>query len=113
MKSTLLTMTFITISCGIFESDRVKPYIPGTYTKLIQNEYNLGNDTLMIQKTSSNVYTIKRRLAVIKIRGGKQMPIERKGEIWTALYNEKEQILHETQVGKKISFLVEDGKLKD
>jgi hypothetical protein len=96
MKILLLAMTIIAIGCGDFKQDNVKPHIPGTYTKRIINEYNSGNDTLIIHQTSNNVFRITRRLAISKIREGKQMPIKRIVEVWIAIYNENEQVLNET-----------------
>ena len=105
MKRFLAVCTLVVLSCNGIKEDNIKSFIPGTYVKLISNEFNKGNDTLHIRLMDNNTFSITRVSVFNRIREGKITPVVRKSEIWTAIYNHDEQVLYETQKGKVLSFL--------
>lgn len=111
MKRLLSVWVLVVLSCNETKNDEIKSFIPGTYVKHIVNEFNAGNDTLIIRQMNDNLFRITRVSVFNRIREGKRMPLTRKKQIWTALYNKDEQALHETQKGKVISFLPNESTL--
>jgi len=105
MKRLLAVCTLVVLSCNGTKDDNIKSFIPGTYVKHITNEFNKGIDTLYIRHMSDNTFSITRVSEFNRIREGKLMPVVRKSEIWTAVYNKDEQVLQETKKGKVLSFL--------
>jgi precorrin-2 methylase len=105
MKQMFLACCIAMLSCGQNESDKVKSFIPGSYCKVVNNEFNTGNDTLIITELNENIFRITRISSFNKIRNKKKGETDRKIEIWTALYNKDERVLHETKKGKVLSFL--------
>jgi phosphopantothenoylcysteine synthetase/decarboxylase len=108
-KSTtiLIIATTILTSCtSLSRTGNVKAYIPGIYVRLVSNEFSIGRDTLIISELSKvgNSYRIIKKTAFQRIAEGKTSKVERKQEVWNAVYNEQEKLLHETVKGKLLSF---------
>lgn len=87
-------------------NDTVRSFMPGIYVRSLENEFSSGKDTLLIGvlSTQGNTYRIARRMTYQRIAGGKPLKLERKQEVWTAVYNKQEKALHEIEKGKLISF---------
>ena len=109
MKRLLNVCILIVLSCN--ETDKIKPFILGSYCKEVTNEFNQGYDTLVISALNENTYQVNRYSSFRRIRKGKKKPTERRTEIWTAFYNNHEQVLHETKKGKVISFFPDKNTL--
>ncbi len=108
-KSTifLIVATILLMSCnGLSGTSNVRTYIPGTYARIVNNEFSTGRDTLIISELSKagNNYRIIHKLTFQRIADGKTLRPERKQEIWNAVYNQQEKLLHETVKGKLLSF---------
>lgn len=88
------------------------PDITGTYVATYQNEYSTGNDTLLITAFNANggTYQVERRTGYQKIREGKTLPKEFKQVKWTATYDNDNQVLKETEYGRKL-YVKEGQKL--
>lgn len=108
-KSTnfLIVATILLMSCnGLSGTNNVRTYIPGTYARIVNNEFSTGRDTLIISELSKagNNYRIIHKLTFQSTADGKTLRPERKQEIWNAVYNQQEKLLHETVKGKLLSF---------
>ncbi len=115
-KSTtiLIIVTTMLIGCaGLSRTNNMKAYIPGTYARLVRNEFSIGRDTLIISELSKlgNSYRIIHKTAFQRVEQGRTSKVERKKEVWNAVYNEQEKLLHETVKGKLLSFNPEGSSL--
>ena len=109
LKILIITICALSIiACNSSKS----PDITGTYVSTYQNEYSIGNDTLLITafNTDGGIYQIERRTGYQKIREGKMLPREFKKAKWTATYDIEKQVLNETEYGRKI-YMKEGQKL--
>lgn len=101
------------MSCNGMKADKLRAFIPGTYTRIFEGEYSKGNDTLIIDQPdeNNNYYTIKHNASYQKIRNNQLLPIEYKREDWTAIFNEQTNVLEEQKKGKRLSFLPDEDAL--
>jgi hypothetical protein len=120
MKHTkILAFVFMMLlfSCSQMEkknsTDKILSFLPGTYVRAFEGEYSVGHDTLVISQPDSktNYYTIKHNSSYQKIRDKQLQPIEYKTENWTAIFNEKDNVLVEQKYGKLISVLPDQDEL--
>ena len=111
MKRLLFVSVLIALSCNEFKTDEKKSFIPGTYFRKINNEFSVGYDTLIISALNDNMYEILKNASFNRIRNETILPTERRSEKWTAMYNKDEQVLHEIQKGKVITFLPNEDAL--
>jgi hypothetical protein len=111
MKQAFLIFLIAVLSCTETKTDKIKSFIPGTYVKHIVNEFNKGDDTLIISGLNDNMFRINRKSTFNRIREGKVMPLVSQSETWSAMYNTEEQVLHEVQKGKVLSFLPDQNVL--
>lgn len=102
----LVVGLFILIACNTKEKDKIETFIPGVYVCAINNEFSKGDDTLFITLISNegNSYRIVRHTSFQRLINGKKLPIQRKSEVWTAIYNHEDKLLFETKNGKVLSF---------
>lgn len=111
MKHVFLICVLAVLSCNDNKTDQVQSFITGTYFRKINNEFTVGFDTLVISAINENTYSILKSASFNRIRNDEIMRPERRSEKWTALYNKDEQVLHEVQKGKVISFLPKENTL--
>src|SRR6187551_971749 len=96
----IITAITLALSCNSNQESNksIHSFIPGTYVRHYEGEYSKGGeDTLSINEVSgsANVYSIVRHVSYQRIIDKKIQPREDKTENWTAIYNEKDKILHE------------------
>jgi hypothetical protein len=102
------------LSCSNENSThKILSLIPGVYVRTFAGEFSTGHDTLFISQPDSknNYYTVRHNSSYQKIREKQVRPLEYKSENWTALFNEKDNVLVEQKKGKVISFLPEENSL--
>jgi len=94
-------------------SEKIISFISGTYVRAFEGEFSIGHDTLTISQpdAGNNYYTIKHNTSYQIIRDKQLQPLEYKSENWTAIFNEKENVLMEQKKGKMISFLPDQNEL--
>lgn len=94
-------------------TDRLKSFIPGTYIRAFEGEYSIGNDTSVIQQPEAvnNYYTIQHKMSYRQLKDKRLLPVEYKTENWTAIFNEKNNLLEEQTKGKRLSFLPDEQAL--
>lgn len=112
----LFVLAFVVFSCNGLQtknSNKLLSFIPGTYTRVFEGEFSKGHDTLSITRPdeNNNYYLIAHNSSYQKIRAGQLQAVEYKSENWTAIYNEKDNVLVEQKKGKLISFLPEQDAL--
>ena len=105
----IITAITLALSCNSNQESNksIHSFIPGTYVRHYEGEYSKGGeDTLSINEVSgsANVYSIVRHVSYQRVIDKKIQPREDKTENWTAIYNEKDKILHEQKHGTMISF---------
>ena len=110
-RQLIVALMLLAVSCKDPETNNIKSFIPGTYSKKVINEFNSGETVLLVKPVSGNIYSITRISTFRKKRNGKLLPLVKKTETWTAIYNSNEQVLHETQKGKIISFIPNNNLL--
>jgi hypothetical protein len=95
------------------KSENVMSFISGAYVRAFEGEFSIGHDTLIISQpdAGNNYYTIKHNTSYQKIRDKQLQPLEYKSENWTAIFDEKENVLMERKKGKMISFLPDQNEL--
>lgn len=95
------------------KTEKVKSFIFGTYIREFEGEYSIGHDTLIITQSDegNNFYTIQHKSSFQKIREKQLQPIEYKSENWTAIFDEKTNVLLEQKKGKQINFLPDKNEL--
>jgi hypothetical protein len=104
-------------SCNEMENkmatEKVKAFVAGTYIRSFEGEYSVGNDTLVIVQPDENnyYYIIKHRMSYRTIKDKKPLPVEYRRENWTAIFNERTNLLEEQKKGKKLSFLPDENAL--
>ena len=114
LKLLSFVLMIIMLSCNNENStDKILSFIPGIYARTFEGEFSIGHDTLTIIQPDlkSNYYTIQHNSSYQKIREKKLQPLEYKSENWTAMFNEKDNVLVEQKKGKVISFLPEENSL--
>ena len=107
----LIFLVCYIVSCNRVSSDRVKDFIPGVYERRINNEYSRGDDKLIVTQRQGNTYTIEKRSAIIRIRGGVELPVRYDTVLWTGIYDSRTQVIYEQKKGKVISFRPKENKL--
>lgn len=107
----LIFLVCYIVSCNRVSSDRVKDFIPGVYERRINNEYSKGNDKLIITQRQGNTYSIEKRSAITRIRGGVELPIKYDTAVWTGIYDSRAQVIYEQKRGKVIAFRPKENKL--
>ena len=99
---------------GLFKSDDVKNFIPGTYSAAWSTEFSESRDTLLIapmMKQGSETYTITRRTHVTYTPARKRDP-EYKIARWTGSYDEGAKIVVVMNNGRVLSFDPVAGEMK-
>ena len=109
MKALIIIVLIVAAACNGNQGTNksIQTFIPGTYVRHYEGEYSKGaEDTLIINEVSgsANVYSIVRHVSYQRVIDKKIQPREDKTENWTAIYNEKDKILHEQKHGAMISF---------
>ena len=94
-------------------TEKLTSFISGTYVREFEGEYSKGHDTLVISQPNAdnNVYAIQHNSSFQKIREKQLQPIEYKSENWTAVFDEKTNVLLEQKKGKQITFLPDKNEL--
>ena len=115
MKASIVSLAIIAVfllSCN--NTTKSNADIEGTYVTHFQNEFNITDDTLIISsiKSSDNTYEVVRQTGFNKIRNGKPLAKEYKAAKWISSYNTDNQLLQETDLGRQISILPDNHKLK-
>ena len=118
MTKTIFTLFFCLLllnSCNtLFSSDdKIKAFLPGTYVNLAESEFSKAIDTLLIRKEGldGNTYSITRKVSFQRIRAGVIQPKEYQREQWVAIYDEKQEVLHEMKRFRTICYVPEKSKL--
>jgi len=105
-KIFIAAITLLVSCTSLPGAGNLRSYIPGTYARIVNNEFSNGRDTLVISELSKagNNYRIVHKITFQRMVEGKSSRPERKQEVWNAVYNEQEKLLHETVRGKLLSF---------
>ena len=115
MKALIILLAVVLVfSMGCNSSNKGSEDIEGTYVTHFQNEYNITDDTLIVSavRPSDKTYDVVRQTGFNKIRNGKPLPKEFKKVQWVSSYNTDKQALQETDLGRQISVLPDQHKLK-
>jgi hypothetical protein len=94
-------------------TEKITSFISGTYVREFEGEYSTGHDTLLISQPNAdnNFYIIQHNSPFQKIREKQLQPIEYKSENWTAVFDQKTNVLLEQKKGKQITFLPDKNEL--
>lgn len=108
-----IVILVVICSCGSFSTtDKVKEFIPGTYTRFSQHEYGTEHDTMVItlQNSTANEYKILRKWKYERVLDGSAIEPEYKRMTTSGIYSVRNKVLQETETGDLFSFDVK-GKL--
>lgn len=104
---TVLSLAFL-LACN---TDNKQSYVPGTYVNSTTGKYSVANDTLVIEASEGNSFEVNRKTGFNLIRNGKKGRREFETEKWNTIYNEKTDVLTETQRGKTLVFYPDSNML--
>jgi hypothetical protein len=109
MKAVLLVhIIFIFLyGCGLIKTrDAVREFIPGTYVRFSGHEFGTEYDTLVIslQNRGADEYRILRKWKYERRLDGAKLDPEYKRSITTAVYDGKNKLLRQFDVGDFYSF---------
>ncbi|MFC4212453.1 hypothetical protein ACFOWA_14735 [Pedobacter lithocola] len=93
-------------------TDKTRSFIPGTYVNSAGGEYSVADDTLVIEPSGSNNFSILRKTGFNVVTDGKKGKRQYETERWNAIYDDGTKTLTETRKGKLITFYPETGTLK-
>jgi hypothetical protein len=95
------------------QTAKITSFISGTYVRAFEGEYSVGHDTLVISQpdAANDFYIIQHNSSYQKIREKQLQPVEYKSESWTAIFDEKTNVLLEQKEGKQITFLPDKNEL--
>src|SRR5690349_13047136 len=110
VKFLFTALVIVFFSCHSVQkknTEKITSFITGTYVREFEGEYSIGHDTLVISQpdAANNFYTIQHNSSFQKIREKQLQPVESKSENWTAIFDEKTDVLLEQTKGKQITFL--------
>jgi len=96
----------ILLSCGNPASDNIRAFIPGTYTKEINDEFTKGRDTIFISvlDDQSGSYSVIRQTSYRQSIDEKILSPRVETHKMTAIYNAATKQLTEQSQGKAFSF---------
>jgi hypothetical protein len=111
-----IAFTTVLFSCSSSkqkQTEKITSFITGTYVREFEGKYSKGHDTLIINQpdATNDFYIIQHNSSYKKISEKQLQPIEYKTENWTAIFNEKANILLEQKMGKQITFLPDNNEL--
>ncbi len=95
-----------TLLVGLVACASRKNEVEGVFTRTIDNQYALGDDTIFIKAVNKSTYQIEKRSKfqrTVKKRG-KMSPVEFQKRSWTGSYNGEHNLIMETNQGKIIIF---------
>ncbi len=104
---TVLTLSVL-LACN---TDNKQSYVPGTYVNSTTGKYSIASDTLVIGAREGNKFAVNRKTGFNLIRNGKKGKPEHETEKWNTVYNEKTDVLTETQKGKTLTFYPDSNML--
>lgn len=111
MKVNIILIAIVAVLIAACTSDKTREFIPGTYVNHAEGEYSIASDTLIIEASESNNFTIERKTGFKRIRNGKTGKQEYETEDWKAIYDEGTKSLTEFSKGKLLTFYPEANKL--
>ena len=88
-----------------------RSFIAGVYVNQSEGEYSIASDTLVIEASESNNYSIYRKTGFRRITDSMSGKREYEIEQWHAIYDEGTKTLTETKKGKLITFYPKANKL--
>ncbi len=102
----LLTLCIVLLACNSSEVDDVRGFIPGVYTKEINDEFTKGMDTLSISilDYASGSYSIVRSTSYRQSIDGKLLSPKTDIHKMTAIFIRETLQLKEQNQGKTFSF---------
>jgi hypothetical protein len=113
MKNLIILCAVVMAMLTACKSDKVRPFIPGTYINNAGGEFSVANDTLVIEPSESNNFYIHRMTGFNLITDGKIGEKEYETENWNTFYDESTKTLTETKRGKLITFYPDSAKLME
>ena len=96
----LLILVAFALGC---KNDKVRAFLPGTYSNAAGGEYSRADDTLSFEPVQENEFRIHRRTGFNVIDNGKLGPRQYELEEWRAIYDEGTHTLTETRKGRLIT----------
>lgn len=94
------------------QHDKEKAFLKGTYIKSTKGEFNIADDTLVVEPAENNNFLIHRRTGFNRINDGQLGKREYEKEEWDAIYDESTKTLTETRKGRLITIHPDSGYLK-
>ena len=106
MKTILLLLFAVLVSCHSLLRDEVKESVPGTYIRFSQHEFGTEYDTLVItlQSSSANEYKIVRKWKYERVVDGQTIEPEYKRSFTSGVYNCTHKLLEEKETGDIYAF---------
>lgn len=104
MKAKIILTALVATILAACNTDKVRPFIPGTYVNSAKSEFSQASDTLIITHLSGDAYLITRQTTYQVIRDHKPLPKHHKTQKLTGIYDGQKQALMETTNGREFLF---------
>ncbi|MEO6547903.1 MAG: hypothetical protein ABIN94_07875 [Ferruginibacter sp.] len=108
-----IIIVMVITGCDSATSDNIPSYIPGVYTKEINDEFTIGADTLTLKELDREIgsYTVKRNMMYRQQIDGKVLPLKHEVHKWVAIYDVTSKQLKEQKQGRLFTFVPAKGIL--
>jgi hypothetical protein len=97
--------------CDRLAADKVSDFIPGTYVRTFEHEYARGSDTIVIARVNGTHFLISKRSGFQRIKNGRMLPKELRGEQSAAVFREGDGVLEDERTRRVYVFDVRGRKL--
>lgn len=116
MKRSILNcmlVLFLTGCVSITGHDDIHDFIPGTYVRILHDEFTRGVDSLIIQpiNNGTETYSISKRSSYQQTLDGKKMPQVYKKIEWVVTYQPATKQLMDAMHERVFTFIPKENKL--
>ncbi len=105
------SITNIACNGKFTEKKKSKEFIPGTYVLFFESKFTKGSDTLVISRMGGNAYTILDKISYHFLKEDMHLPDVHESRHYTAVWDEKYNILKEINSYRSFRFEPDSNKL--
>lgn len=89
----------------------VREFIPGSYVRVIDTEFAVGVDSVVLSAQGAENYRITKYSRFSRVKNGVLQEEENHKELMAGTYDKEKQVINEFKKGKVLHFNVEEGKM--
>ena len=111
MKNVIAFVCIVGASCDGLMKQNVREFIPGSYVRVIDTEFAVGVDSVVIVEQGAENYTITKYSRYSRLKNGVLGEEEYHKELMAGTYDKEKQVINEFKKGKVLHFNVEEEKM--